>query len=150
LESRKVTVVTDSSMLVFAKKQQEGEPMTTKTKHNEIMSLLSQTIEQGHGDRLRELLSSMLKLVMEAEVSEICGAGYTERSEERINTRNGYRERPLETRLGTVGLPIPEVREGSYFPSFLELRRRWERAFVNVVAEAYVQGVSTRRIENLV
>jgi len=124
--------------------------MTTKSKHSEIMSLLSQTIEQGHGDRLRELLASMLKLVMEAEVSEQCGASYGERSEERVTARNGYRERPLETRLGTVGLSIPRVREGSYFPSFLEPRRRWERAFVNVVAEAYVQGVSTRRVEDLV
>lgn len=101
-------------------------------------------------DLLHELVRTALREVMEAEVSALCGAGPRERSEERQNSRNGYRERDLETRLGTVPLAIPKVRRGSYFPSFLEPRRRWEAAFVNVVAEAYVQGVSTRKVEELV
>ena len=101
-------------------------------------------------DLLHELVRTALREVMEAEVSALCGAGLRERSEERQNSRNGYRERELETRLGTVPLAIPKVRRGSYFPSFLEPRRRWEAAFVNVVAEAYVHGVSTRKVEELV
>jgi len=87
-------VVIDSSMLGFVTSPQEDEPMTTKSKHSEIMSLLSQTIEQGHGDRLRELLASMLKLVMEAEVSEQCGAAYGERCEERVTERRRFRGGP--------------------------------------------------------
>lgn len=101
-------------------------------------------------DLLHELVRTALREVMEAEVSALCGAGLRERSEERQNSRNGYRDRDLETRLGTVALAIPKLRRGSYFPSFLEPRRRWEAAFVNVVAEAYVQGVSTRKVEELI
>lgn len=80
---------------------------------------------------------------MEGEASRLCGAEYGERSDERSNVRNGYRERVLETRMGTVGLKIPKLREGSYLPSFLDPRRRWEQAFVSVVSEAYVLGGST-------
>jgi putative transposase len=96
------------------------------------------------------LLSEMLHLLMDGEVQTLCGAGYGERAEGRTNRRNGYRERPFETRLGSVELRIPKLREGSYMPSFLEPRRRWEKAFVNVVCEAYVHGVSTRKVEELV
>jgi transposase-like protein len=96
------------------------------------------------------MLRRMLEQVMDAEVSALCGAEAGERSEERMNHRNGYRERDFETRMGTVDLAIPRVRQGSYFPSFLEPRRRWEKAFVNVVSEAYVLGVSTRKVEDLV
>jgi transposase-like protein len=87
---------------------------------------------------------------MEDEVNSVCSAGYGERSDERSNTRNGYRDRPFETRMGTVDLRIPKLREGSYLPCFLEPRRRWEQAFVSVVGEAYVMGVSTRKVDNLV
>ena len=100
-------------------------------------------------DLFRETLSAALREVMEAEVRALCSAGYGERSEERQNSRNGYRDRDLETRMGTVPLAIPKVRQGSYFPSFLEPRRRWEQAFVNVVGEAYVLGVSTRKVEEV-
>jgi transposase-like protein len=98
----------------------------------------------------REMLQAALKEFMEIEVNALCNARYGERTEERENHRNGYRARPLETRLGTLELAIPKVREGAYFPGFLEPRRRWEQAFVQVVAEAYVLGVSTRRVEGLV
>ncbi len=81
----------------------------------------------------------------------MCGADYGERSSERVNRRNGYRERPWDTRAGTIALQVPKLREGTYFPDWLlEPRRRVERAFVQVVAECYVRGVSTRRVEGLV
>lgn len=99
---------------------------------------------------LLSMLVAMLHQFMDAEAADACGAGYGERTEARINQRNGYRERPFETRLGTVQLRIPKLRSGSYLPSFLEPRKRWERAFVNVVCEAYVHGVSTRKVEELV
>jgi len=112
--------------------------------------LMGNVLELGHRDVLRQMLATMLAQVMDAEVSDRCSAGYNERSGERANRRNGYRERELETRMGTVPLSIPKLREGSYFPSFLEPRKRWEKAFVNVVSEAYVLGVSTRKVEDLV
>ena len=87
---------------------------------------------------------------MEAEVTSKTGAGLGERSPERLTHRNGYRDRPWDTRVGTLELQIPKVREGSYFPSLLEPRRRSERALLAVVQQAYVEGVSTRRVENLV
>ncbi|MCK6529147.1 IS256 family transposase [Myxococcota bacterium] len=108
-------------------------------------------VELGaHRDWLRELAGRFLAQVMEEEAGVLCGAGYGERSEERQNSRNGYRPREFETRLGSLELKIPKLREGSYFPGFLEPRRRWERAFVSVVSEAYVLGVSTRKVEGLV
>src|SRR5579871_6304936 len=87
---------------------------------------------------------------MDAEVSAQIGAGRYERSSDRMTQRNGYRTRPWDTRLGTLELAIPKLRQGSYFPSWLEPRRRAEQALVAVVAEAYVQGVSTRKVEALV
>src|SRR5947207_7115333 len=87
---------------------------------------------------------------MEAEVAAQIGAGRYERNGERTTQRNGYRSRPWDTRLGTLELAIPKLRQGSYFPSWLEPRRRAEQALVAVVAEAYVQGVSTRKVEALV
>jgi transposase-like protein len=112
--------------------------------------VLSNALEEHHGDRLLAMLATALRDVMEAEARARCGADYGERSDERRNTRNGYRERPFETRLGSVALQIPKLREGSYLPSFLDPRRRWEQAFVNVVSEAYVLGVSTRKVDDLV
>jgi transposase-like protein len=83
--------------------------------------------------------------LMEAEVSQAAGAGDGERNPERAARRNGYRERPWDTRVGSIELAIPRLRTGSYFPSFLEPRRRSEQALVAVVQEAYVNGVSTAR-----
>ena len=104
---------------------------------------------EGEDDFLRRALRWLVQQVMEAEVSAQIGAGRYERSEERITQRNGTRTRPWDTRLGTVALQIPKLRTGSYFPTFLEPRRRAEQALVTVVAEAYVQGVSTRKVEAL-
>jgi len=111
---------------------------------------IGNVLMESHSDFLRELLVDALQRVMEAEVTAVTGASKGARIVERFTQRNGYRPRTLETRLGTAQLLIPKVRKGTYFPSFLEPRRRWEKAFVNVVSEAYVLGVSTRKVEELV
>jgi putative transposase len=87
---------------------------------------------------------------MEMDVEALCRAAYGERSDERVNSRNGYRERALETRAGTVDLKIPKLRSGSYFPGFLEPRRTAEKALTAVIQEAYIQGISTRSVDELV
>lgn len=111
---------------------------------------LRKSLEQASPDLLRELLRMFLEKLMSNEADSICGAEYGERAEERVNSRNGYRIRPLETRVGEMALRIPRLRKGSYFPEWLlEPRRRSERALLSVVAEAYVLGVSTRRVERL-
>lgn len=111
---------------------------------------LGKALEEGSKDFLLMLLRKALGDVMDADVASICQAEAGERSPLRENSRNGYREREFETRMGTVDLKIPKLRQGSYFPGFLEPRRSWEKAFMNVVAEAYVCGVSTRKVEKLV
>lgn len=107
---------------------------------------------ETHGeDLLREMVAVFCQVLMDADVEGHCGAAYGERSPERVNQRNGYRPRSWDTRVGTLELAIPKLREGSYFPDWLiEPRRRAERALVSVVAECYVRGVSTRRVEGLV
>jgi len=87
---------------------------------------------------------------MELEVEAVAGAGYGERSSERQAHRNGYRERSWQTRAGEVGRQVPKLRQGSYFPSFLEPRRATEKALVAVIQEAYIHGVSTRAVDDLV
>jgi putative transposase len=110
----------------------------------------SKLLAGEQGDVLREAVRLMLTEIMEGEVAELAGARRYERSEERTSHRNGYRERRFDTRVGTLELAIPRLRSGSYFPSFLEPRRRSEQALVAVVSEAYVNGVSTRKVERLV
>jgi transposase-like protein len=111
---------------------------------------LIKLVHEADGDVLRELLSTMVHALMNAEVDVLCGARHGERSAERVNHRNGYRSRPLDTRVGTLDLAIPRVRQGSYLPEWLlEPRRRAERALVAVVAECYVMGVSTRKVESI-
>ena len=117
----------------------------------DALSWLRKQLESADVDLLREMVKGFCERLMGAEVDAICGADYGERSPERVNRRNGYRERPWDTRAGTIALAVPKLREGSYFPDWLlEPRRRAERAFVQVVAECYVRGVSTRRVEGLV
>jgi transposase-like protein len=101
-------------------------------------------------DFLRESIVLLTRLLMEAEVSEQIGAERYERSNDRLDHRNGYRERNWETRVGDIPVRIPKLRRGSYFPSFLEPRRRAERALIAVIQSAYVQGVSTRKVDDLV
>jgi len=116
----------------------------------DVLELLRKEAEEADIDFLREGLSVLVQAVMEAEVAAKTGAERGERSPERMTHRNGYRNRPWDTRVGTLDLRIPKVREGSYFPSLLEPRRRSERALLAVVQQAYVEGVSTRRVEDLV
>ena len=114
---------------------------------------LAESVRKGEepgGDWLRAVVERVVQELMEAEVSAQIGAGRYERTEERTTQRNGYRHRPWDTRVGTLELAIPKLRAGSYFPSWLEPRRRAEQALVAVVAEAYVQGVRTRKVEALV
>src|SRR5687767_7115339 len=102
-------------------------------------------------DVLRSMVKTMAEALMSAEADAVCGAGYGTRSEERVNRRNGYRQRDWDTRAGTVELAIPKLRSGSYFPEWLlERRRRAEQALVSVVATSYLLGVSTRRVDKLV
>ena len=115
------------------------------------LSWVRKQVEEADTDLLREMVKLFVERVMGEEADAICGASYGERSEERTNRRNGYRSRPWDSRTGTIDLQLPKLREGSYFPDWLlEPRRRAERAFVQVVCESYVRGVSTRRIEGLV
>ena len=102
------------------------------------------------GNFLRSLAETVLQILMEADVDGLIGAGRYERSGERSTYRNGYRERSLDTRLGSLNLKIPKLRTGSYFPSFLEPRKTAEKALVAVIQEAWIAGVSTRRVDDLV
>ena len=112
---------------------------------------LRKQMDAAPNDAVKELLSQMVIRLMDAEVESVCGAEYGERTPDRLNTRNGYRPRPWDTRVGTLELGIPKLRHGTYFPSWLlEPRRRAERALTAVIVEAYVQGVSTRKVEDLV
>ncbi len=116
-----------------------------------LLETVRKAIADGDVDFLREGVRVLAQAVMEAEVTELTGVPHGERDpEHRLTRRNGYRERRWDTRVGTVGLAIPRVRDGSYFPSLLEPRRRAERALLAVVQEAYLAGVSTRRVEDLV
>jgi putative transposase len=106
--------------------------------------------QECEADFLQEGVRWLVQELMEAEVSAQIGAGRYERTDERTTQRNGYRTRPWATRVGTIDLAIPKLRNGSYFPSWLEARKRGEQALISVVAEAYVQGVSTRKVEAVV
>lgn len=112
--------------------------------------LVRKLMGDEHADVLRETLAWFVGELMEAEVAEQIGAVRHEKSPERVTHRNGYRERSWQTRAGEIELAIPRLRSGSYFPSFLEPRSRSEQALVAVVQEAYVNGVSTRKVDRLV
>lgn len=112
---------------------------------------LSELAEKGADtDFIRQTLQHALQRLMEMDVEALCQAAYGERSDERINSRNGYRDRGYETRAGKVDLKIPKLRTGSYFPGFLEPRRTAEKALTAVIQEAYIQGISTRSVDDLV
>jgi len=115
------------------------------------MVWLGKHLEEADTDLLREMVRTFIQALMSAEADAACGALYGERSGDRVNRRNGYRGRAFDTRTGTMELAVPKLRQGSYFPEWLlEPRRRAERALVAVVAECYVRGVSTRRVDGLV
>lgn len=107
--------------------------------------------DDGDEDLARVMLKTFAEALMSAEVSAVCQAAYGERTDERVNRRNGYRERQWDTRVGSVDLAIPKLRSGTYFPEWLLTpRRRAEQALVSVIGQAYVEGVSTRRVDDLV
>lgn len=107
--------------------------------------------DDGDVDLARAMLAAFANTLMSAQASAACGAALGERSEERVNSRNGYRSRDWDTRVGTIDLAVPKLREGSYYPDWLLVpRRRAEQALVTVIGQAYVEGVSTRRVDDLV
>jgi len=122
----------------------------TKDTIAETMALKALLSETADHQILAEMLGFVADRLMALDVDQLCGAGAHERRAERVNQRNGYRERRWETRAGTVDVQIPKLRKGSYFPEFLEPRRASEKAMTAVIQEAYIQGVSTRSVDDLV
>ena len=114
------------------------------------LALAELSAKSGDPDFLRTIAESVLQLIMEADVDGLIGAGRYERGEARQTWRNGYRDRTLDTRLGTLNLKIPKMRSGAYFPGFLEPRKTVEKALVAVIQEAWINGVSTRKVDELV
>src|SRR6202047_888388 len=114
------------------------DPMT-----DDRMALVELLQKSGDGDFLRAVAEAVLQILMEADVEGLIGA-------DRLNYRNGYRDRSLDTRLGSLQLRIPKLRQGTYFPPFLEPRKTSEKALISVIQEAWISGVSTRRVDDLV
>ena len=118
---------------------------------NPTMALAELAEKGADVDVLRQMVQFMAQRLMELDVEVRCGAGYDEKAPAaRLNSRNGYRERLWDTRAGSVELKIPKLRRGSYFPEFLEPRRTAEKALAAVIQEAYIQGISTRSVDELV
>ncbi len=117
---------------------------------DDMMTLRTLLEKSSDADLLREMIGFTAQRLMALEVQGLTGAGHGERTPDRINHRNSYRDRVWETRAGTVELKIPKLRKGSYFPGFLEPRRMSEKALTAVIQEAYNQGVSTRSVDDLV
>lgn len=115
-----------------------------------LMEFLRKIGKEEDVDFLREGVRVLSQALMELEVSQQIGAERYEHSDGRATYRNGYRERPWQTRVGDIALRVPKVRDGSYFPSFLEPRRRPEQALLAVIQQAYIEGVSTRKVADLV
>ena len=114
---------------------------------DERLPLAELLAKAGDGDFLRSVAEAVVQLLMETDAEGMIGAGRHERTGERTTYRNGYRDRSLDTRVGTLNLKIPKLRTGSYFPGFLEPRKMVEKALVAVIQEAWIGGVSTRRVD---
>lgn len=112
---------------------------------------LTELVEKGaDADLLKQMIQFVAQRMMEFDVEDLCGTGFDVKSPDRTNSRNGYRDRLWQTRAGDVDLKIPKLRQGSYFPGFLEPRRTTEKAMAAVIQEAYIQGISTRSVDDLV
>jgi putative transposase len=136
--------------LKFLRKSDERKNAVVEN-NMDALAWLRKQLDGDENDLLREMVREFAQRLMAAEVDAVVGAGWGEHSVERTNQRNGYRQRPFDTRVGSIDLAIPKLRRGSYFPDWLlDPRRRAEKALVAVVAECYVRGVSTRRVDGLV
>ena len=125
------------------------DPALTKTL--DPGEFLHDQLAQASPDLMRELLTTFVNALLSAEADAVCGAAYNARTPDRVNSRNGYRHRDLDTRVGTIDVAIPKLRQGTYFPEWLlERRTRAEQALTSVVATSYLLGVSTRRMNKLV
>lgn len=122
-------------------------PTAESTMTDDRMALMEALQKADDGNFLRTLAEAVLQILMEADVEGLIGAGRYERSGERATWRNGYRDRSLDTRLGQLNLRIPKLRTGSYFPPFLEARKTTEKALISVIQEAWIAGVSTRKVD---
>ena len=113
--------------------------------------MLGEALSDASPDLMRHLLGTVINSLLSADADAVCGAEYGDASPDRVNSRNGYRHRELDTRVGTIDVAIPKLRTGSYFPEWLlERRKRAEAALISVVATCYLLGVSTRRMDKLV
>src|SRR5262245_51417840 len=142
--------MTTASVFVTQAKQHEGDDAVVPT-NMDALEWLRKHLEEDGSDVLREMVKTFAEVLMSAEADALCGAGYGERSPGRVTKRNGYRSRDFDTRAGTIELAIPKLRRGSYFPEWLlQPRRRAEQALTQVICQCYVEGVSTRRVDDIV
>jgi putative transposase len=143
--------MTTAVILMESAKTAMRETTTMVDPRMDALEWLRKQLEGECPDLARAMLERVAGELMSAEADAVCGAGYGERSPERVNSRNGYRPRRWDTRAGTIELEIPKLRSGSYFPEWLIApRRRAEKALVAAIADAYLAGVSTRRVDKLV
>src|SRR5271169_572823 len=149
--ARTVCAVTTAVILMEVRQDTMSKETTVVDPRMDALAWLRKQLAEECPDLARAMLERAAGELMSAEADAICGAAYGRRSAERVNSRNGYRSRRWDTRAGTIELEIPKLRAGSYFPDWLLTpRRRAEQALMSAIADAYLAGVSTRRVDKLV